>query len=74
MSGTALITQNTGMVRNSTTSRLKLTISSNGLSELHTKSVKIEIRPGEIGGWMGWKETFIKDPNGIWIEFLQRKK
>ncbi|MDG7000991.1 MAG: VOC family protein [Nitrososphaerota archaeon] len=44
------------------------------VSELHTRGVKIEIRPGEIGGWMGWKETFIKDPNGIWIEFLQRKK
>jgi lactoylglutathione lyase len=43
-------------------------------SELHiNKGVKIVIREGEIGGSIRWKETFIRDPNGILIEFLQRK-
>ena len=44
------------------------------VSELHAKGVKIVIRPGEIVGFIGWKEAFIRDPNSIWIEFLQRKK
>ena len=26
------------------------------------------------GACEGWNEAFIKDPNGIWIELLQRKK
>jgi lactoylglutathione lyase len=41
------------------------------LAELATKGVEVLIRPGEIGGW---REAFIKDPDGIWIELLQRKK
>jgi lactoylglutathione lyase len=41
------------------------------LSELSSNGVEILIRPGEIGGW---REAFVKDPNGIWIELLQRKK
>lgn len=40
------------------------------LEELHQKQVKILVRPHEIGGW---NEAFIEVPNGIWIEFLQRK-
>ncbi len=39
------------------------------IRELEAKGVKILIRPHEIGGW---NEAFIEDPNGIWIEFLQR--
>ena len=39
------------------------------IRELESKGVKILIRPYEIGGW---NEAFIEDPNGIWIEFLQR--
>ena len=39
------------------------------LRELEAKGVKILIRPYEIGGW---NEAFIEDPNGIWIEFLQK--
>jgi len=31
------------------------------------------IRSGEIGGSYGWREAFVKDPNGIWIELVQRK-
>lgn len=38
--------------------------------ELESKGVKILVRIYEIGGW---NEAFIEDPNGIWIEFLQRK-
>lgn len=38
--------------------------------DLEAKGVKILVRPYEIGGW---NEAFIEDPNGIWIEFLQRK-
>jgi lactoylglutathione lyase len=37
---------------------------------LESKGVKILVRIYEIGGW---NEAFIEDPNGIWIEFLQRK-
>jgi lactoylglutathione lyase len=37
--------------------------------ELESKGVKILYRIHEIGGW---NEAFIEDPNGIWIEFLQR--
>jgi lactoylglutathione lyase len=39
------------------------------IRELEAKGVKILIRPYEIGGW---NEAFVEDPNGIWIEFLQR--
>jgi lactoylglutathione lyase len=38
--------------------------------ELESKGVKILLRIYELGGW---NEAFIEDPNGIWIEFLQRK-
>ncbi len=41
------------------------------VAELSGKGVEVVIRPGEIGG--GWREAFVKDPNGIWIELLQRK-
>ena len=41
------------------------------LKELESrKDVKILMRPREIGEW---NEMFVEDPNGIWIEFLQRK-
>ena len=43
------------------------------LVELSRMGVEVLIRPGEIGGWFGWREAFVKDPNGIWIELLQRK-
>lgn len=38
--------------------------------ELESNGVKILLRIFEIGGW---NEAFIEDPNGIWVEFLQRK-
>ena len=38
--------------------------------ELEAKGVTILVRPHEIGGW---NEAFAEDPNGIWIEFLQRE-
>ena len=43
------------------------------VAELASKGVEVVIRPGEIGGWYGWREAFVKDPNGIWVELLQRK-
>ena len=43
------------------------------LAELSRSGVEVLIRPGEIGGEIGWREAFVKDPNGIWIELLQRK-
>ena len=43
------------------------------VADLVSKGVEVVIRPGEIGGWYGWREAFAKDPNGIWIELLQRK-
>jgi lactoylglutathione lyase len=38
--------------------------------DLKRKGVEIIVEPYQIGGW---REAFIKDPNGIWIELLQRK-
>ena len=43
------------------------------ISDLRKKGVEIVVEPYQIGAAAGWKEAFIKDPNGIWIEFLQRK-
>ena len=39
------------------------------ISSLEKKGIKILLRIREGG----WNEAFIEDPNGIWIEFLQRK-
>lgn len=44
------------------------------LRELEAKGVKVLVRPGEIGPSLGWREAFVLDPNGIWIELLPRKK
>jgi lactoylglutathione lyase len=44
------------------------------VADLSRKGVEVIIRPGEIGGIIGWREAFVKDPNGIWIELLPRKK
>jgi lactoylglutathione lyase len=43
------------------------------ISDLRKKGVEIVVEPYQIGGNIGWKEAFVRDPNGIWIEFLQRK-
>ncbi len=43
------------------------------ISDLRKKGVEIVVEPYQIGADVGWKEAFVKDPNGIWIEFLQRK-
>jgi lactoylglutathione lyase len=40
------------------------------ISELRRENIEIIVEPYAIGGW---REAFIKDPNGIWIELLQRK-
>ena len=40
------------------------------IRELEKKGVNILLRIREVGGW---NEAFIEDPNGIWIEFFQRK-
>ena len=44
------------------------------VAELERKGVEVVIRSREIGADMGWNEAFVKDPNGIWIELLPRKK
>ncbi len=41
--------------------------------DLKRKGVKIIVEPYQIGARAGWREAFIEDPNGIWIELLQRK-
>ena len=41
------------------------------VDELQRKGLKVVFRLKEVGGW---NEAFVKDPNGIWIELLQRKK
>ena len=43
------------------------------ISDLRKKGIEIVVEPYQIGDTVGWKEAFIKDPNGIWIELLQRK-
>lgn len=40
------------------------------VKELKRKGVEVLIEPGAIGGW---KEAYVKDPNGIWIELLERR-
>lgn len=40
------------------------------VANLKSKGIEIVVEPYQIGGW---REAFIKDPNGIWIELLQRK-
>ena len=40
------------------------------LRELEAQGVRVVVRPGDVGGW---REAFVLDPNGIWIELLPRK-
>ena len=44
------------------------------LRELEANGAKVLVRPGEIGRLLGWREAFVLDPNGIWIELLPRKQ
>jgi lactoylglutathione lyase len=37
---------------------------------LKSRGIEIIVEPGSIGGW---KEAFARDPNGIWIELLEKK-
>jgi len=46
----------------------------NTVEELRRKGIEIIAEPFSIGSSIGWKEAFVKDPNGIWIELLERKK
>jgi lactoylglutathione lyase len=41
--------------------------------DLESRGAKVLVRPGEIGGSIGWKEAFVEDPNGIWIELIPAK-
>ncbi len=43
------------------------------VSDLRRKGIEIVVEPYQIGRSIGWKEAFARDPNGIWIELLQRK-
>ena len=44
------------------------------VEELRKQGVEIIAEPYSIGQSIGWKEAFVRDPNGIWIELLERKK
>lgn len=44
------------------------------VAELERRGVEVVVRPKEIGAEIGWDEAFVKDPNGIWIELLARKR
>ncbi len=44
------------------------------VEELKQRGIEIVAEPFSIGFSIGWKEAFVKDPNGIWIELLERKK
>lgn len=41
------------------------------IEELRREGIEIIAEPYSIGGW---KEAFVRDPNGIWIELLERKR
>lgn len=41
------------------------------IGELQARGVEVIVRLKEIGGW---NEAFVQDPNGIWIELLQRER
>jgi hypothetical protein len=41
------------------------------ISDLKRRAIEIVVEPYQIGAW---REAFIKDPNGIWIELLQRRQ
>jgi len=41
--------------------------------ELESKGAKVLVRSREIGASVGWKEAFVEDPNGIWIELIPAK-
>jgi len=43
------------------------------VKELKRQGVEVVVEPYEIGRKEGWKEAYVKDPNGIWVELLQRK-
>ncbi len=43
------------------------------VKELKRQGVEVVVEPYTIGASIGWKEAYVKDPNGIWIELLQRK-
>jgi lactoylglutathione lyase len=44
------------------------------VEQLRKQGVEIVAEPYSIGYSFGWKEAFVKDPNGIWIELLERKR
>ncbi|HUK50526.1 MAG TPA: VOC family protein [Terriglobales bacterium] len=43
------------------------------VKELKRQGVEVLVEPYAIGKEFGWAEAYVKDPNGIWIELLQRK-
>ena len=43
------------------------------VEKLRQKGVEVVVEPYMIGKECGWKEAYVKDPNGIWIELLERK-
>ncbi len=43
------------------------------VESLKKEGIEIIAEPYSIGAPIGWKEAFVRDPNGIWIELLERK-
>jgi len=43
------------------------------VKQLKQKGIEVVVEPYAIGKAFGWKEAYVKDPNGIWIEILERK-
>ncbi len=41
------------------------------VKRIKEQGIEVLVEPYTIGGW---SEAFVKDPDGIWIELLQRKK
>jgi catechol 2,3-dioxygenase-like lactoylglutathione lyase family enzyme len=43
------------------------------VEQLKQMGIEVVVEPYAIGASIGWKEAYVKDPNGIWIEVLERK-
>jgi catechol 2,3-dioxygenase-like lactoylglutathione lyase family enzyme len=47
---------------------------SDTVEQLRKQGVEIIVALYSIGASIGRKEAFVRDPNGIWIELLERKR
>src|SRR2546428_14160121 len=44
------------------------------VKRLEEKGVEVVVRPGSIGGIIGWRRAFVKDSDGVWIAQVKPNK